>query len=143
MENGGLLQLGNSPSPKQPLVMNIQDQGGVAKTVRRAVDQIREMLPGGDQARGEAIPLSELMLGLECGGSDGNSGTTANPALGYCSDMLVAHGGTGVLTETPEIYGGVHLLTRRAVSREVGEALLERINWWVKYTGMFGMRIDI
>ncbi len=143
MENGGLLQLGNSPSPKQPLVMNIQDQGGVAKTVARAVAQIREMLPEINQACREPIPVSELMLGLECGGSDGNSGTTANPALGYCSDLLVAHGGTSVLSETPEIYGGEHLLTRRSVSREVGEALLERIQWWIDYTAKFGQRIDI
>lgn len=143
MENGGLLQLGNSPSPNQPLVMNIQDQGGVAKTVARAVAQIREMLPEVNKARREPIPVSELMLGLECGGSDGNSGTTANPALGYCSDMLVAHGGTSVLSETPEIYGGEHLLTRRAVTRDVGEALLERIRWWVDYTALFGQRIDI
>ena len=143
MENGGLLQLGNSPSPNQPLVMNIQEQGGVAKTVARAVAQIREMLPEINRARRETIPVSELMLGLECGGSDGNSGTTANPALGYCSDMLVAAGGTSVLTETPEIYGGEHLLTRRSVTREVGEALLERIRWWVDYTAKFGQRIDI
>lgn len=143
MENGGLLQLGNSPSPKQPLVMNIQEQGGVAKTVNRAVDQIREMLPEINRARRESIPISELMLGLECGGSDGNSGTTANPALGYCSDMLVAAGGTSVLSETPEIYGGEHLLTRRSVTREIGEALLERIRWWVDYTALFGQRIDI
>ncbi len=143
MENGGLLQLGNSPSPNQPLVMNIQEQGGVAKTVARAVVQIREMLPEINRARRETIPVSELMLGLECGGSDGNSGTTANPALGYCSDMLVAAGGTSVLTETPEIYGGEHLLTRRSVTREVGEALLERIRWWVDYTAKFGQRIDI
>ena len=143
MENGGLLQLGNSPSPKQPLVMNIQDQGGVAKTVARAVAQIREMLPDINKAQRESIPLSELMLGLECGGSDGNSGTTANPALGYCSDMLVAAGGTSVLSETPEIYGGEHLLTRRSVTRDVGEALLERIQWWIDYTAKFGQRIDI
>ena len=123
--------------------MNIQEQGGVAKTVARAVAQIREMLPEINRARRETIPVSELMLGLECGGSDGNSGTTANPALGYCSDMLVAAGGTSVLTETPEIYGGEHLLTRRSVTREVGEALLERIRWWVDYTAKFGMRIDI
>ena len=143
MENGGLLQLGNSPSPHQPLVMNIQDQGGVAKTVARAVAQIREMLPEVNRARREPIPISELMLGLECGGSDGNSGTTANPALGHCSDLLVAHGGTSVLSETPEIYGGEHLLTRRSVSKEVGEALLERIQWWIDYTAKFGQRIDI
>lgn len=143
MENGGLLQLEKSSSPQQPLVMNIQEQGGVAKTVARAVAQIKEMLPEVNKARREAIPVSELMLGLECGGSDGNSGTTANPALGYSSDLLVAHGGTSVLSETPEIYGGEHLLTRRSVTREVGEALLERIRWWIDYTAKFGQRIDI
>jgi len=141
MENGGLLQLGET-SP-QPLVMNIQEQGGVAKTVARTVAAIRELLPDVNRATREPIPVSEIKLGLECGGSDGNSGTTANPALGYCSDLLVAHGGTAILSEVPEIYGGEHLLTRRAISREVGEALLERIRWWVEYTAKFGERIDI
>lgn len=145
MENGGLLQLGGSSQlPKHaPLVMNIQEQGGVAKTVKRTVDAIRELLPDVNKVERVPIPVSEIVLGLECGGSDGNSGTTANPALGYCSDLLVAHGGTSVLSETPEIYGGEHLLTRRSVSREVGEALLERIKWWIDYTALFGERIDI
>ncbi|MFO1045627.1 MAG: altronate dehydratase family protein [Planctomycetaceae bacterium] len=145
MENGGLVQLGGTsqlPS-KAPLVMNIQEQGGVAKTVNRAVAAIRELLPEVNKVQRVPIPVSEIMLGLECGGSDGNSGTTANPALGYCSDLLVAHGGTAILSEVTEIYGGEHLLTRRSVSREVGEALLERIRWWIEYTGKFGERIDI
>lgn len=145
MENGGLVQIGGSSQlPRNaPLVMNIQEQGGVAKTVNRTVAAIRELLPEVNKVQRVPIPVSEIMLGLECGGSDGNSGTTANPALGYCSDLLVAHGGTAVLSEVPEIYGGEHLLTRRSVSREVGEALLERIRWWIEYTGKFGERIDI
>ena len=144
MENGGLVQLGGSQLPKNaPLVMNIQDQGGIAKTVSKAVAAIRDLLPEVNKAQRQPIPVSEIMLGLECGGSDGNSGTTANPALGYCSDLLVAHGGTAILSEVPEIYGGEHLLTRRSISREVGEALLERIRWWIDYTALFGERIDI
>lgn len=145
MDNEGLVQLGGtSQLPNTaPLVMNIQDVGGVAKTVQRATAAIRELLPQVNNVRREPIPVSEIILGLECGGSDGNSGITANPALGYCSDLLVAHGGTACLSEVTEIYGGEHLLTRRAVSREVGEALLERIRWWIEYTAKFGERIDI
>ena len=145
MENEGLIQLGGSSQlpNKAPLVMNIQEQGGVAKTVNRTVAAIRELLPEVNKVQRVPIPVSEIILGVECGGSDGNSGTTANPALGFCSDLLVAHGGTSVLSETPEIYGGEHLLTRRAVSREVGETLLERIQWWIEYTAKFGERIDI
>ena len=84
------------------------------------------------------MPASELTLALQCGGSDGYSGITANPALGVAADMLVRHGGTAILSETPEIYGAEHLLTRRAVSREVGEKLIERINWWEDYTARNG-----
>jgi altronate dehydratase len=78
--------------------------------------------------------VSKLMIGLQCGGSDGYSGITANPALGHASDLLVRMGGTTILSETPEIYGAEHLLTRRAISPEVGETLLERIRWWEDYT---------
>jgi altronate hydrolase len=143
MEHEGLVQLGGTQPKSQPLVMNIQDVGGVAKSVQRATAAIRELLPQVNNVRREPIPVSEIILGLECGGSDGNSGITANPALGYCSDLLVAHGGTACLSEVPEIYGGEHLLTRRAVSRDVGEELLERIRWWIDYTAKFGERIDI
>ncbi len=143
MEQGGLIQLGGTKSASSPLMMNIQDEGGVAKTVARATAMIREMLPAANNVQRVPIPVEEILLGLECGGSDGNSGTTANPALGYCSDLLVAHGGTAVLSEVPEIYGGEHLLTRRSISKAVGEKLLERIRWWIDYTAKFGERIDI
>jgi altronate hydrolase len=122
--------------------MNIQVEGGVAKTVKRAVSMLKEMLPEVNRARREPIPLSELILATECGGSDGNSGVTANPALGIASDLLVAAGGTSILSEVPEIFGGEHLLTRRAVSRAVGEKLLERIRWWEDYASRFGAKID-
>ena len=118
--------------------MNIQDAGGLRKTVEWGSGMIRDMLPGADEARREACPASELTLALQCGGSDAYSGMTANPALGEAANLLVRHGGTAVLAETPEIYGAEHLLTRRAVSREVGEKLVERIKWWEDYTARNG-----
>jgi altronate hydrolase len=114
--------------------MTIQEVGGTKKTVDRGLETIKEMLPVVDRARRETLPASALSLALQCGGSDGYSGITANPALGYASDILVAHGGTTILAETPEIYGAEHLLTRRAVNRAVGEKLVERIKWWEDYT---------
>jgi altronate hydrolase len=125
-----------------PLVINMQEVGGIRKTVDRAVGILKDMLPQANNVRREPIPISELILGTNCGGSDGNSGVTANPALGFASDLLVAHGSTSVLAETPEIYGGEHTLTRRARNRAVGEKLLERIRWWEKYTSMFGAQIN-
>ena len=132
---------GSTPRP-QPLVMNIQDEGGVAKTVRRGVAALRELLPEVNRNRREPIPVSELILGTNCGGSDGNSGITCNPALGYASDLLVAHGGTSILAETPEIFGGEHLLTRRAITPEVARKLLDRIEWWKDYAIRFGATMD-
>src|SRR3954469_15522530 len=114
-------------------VMNIQNAGGSAKTIQAGIDMIRPMLVEADKARRTTVPASELMLALQCGGSDGYSGITANPALGAAADLLVRHGGTAVLSETPEIYGAEHLLTRRAASREVGEKLIARIKWWEDY----------
>ncbi|RUT35174.1 altronate dehydratase [Arsenicitalea aurantiaca] len=114
--------------------MTIQESGGTARIIEWGVERIKEMLPAAAKARRETIPASELTLALQCGGSDGYSGITANPALGVAADMLVAQGGTAILSETPEIYGAEHLLTRRAVSREVGEKLIERIHWWEDYT---------
>jgi altronate hydrolase len=113
---------------------SIQDTGGTAKTIARGVAMIEEMLPAANAVRRESVPASHLVLGLQCGGSDGYSGITANPALGAAVDLLVRHGGTAILSETPEIYGAEHLLTRRAVSREVGEKLIARIKWWEDYT---------
>jgi altronate hydrolase len=114
--------------------MTIQDIGGTQKTVEAGVAAIRDMLPIANRAQRETVPASELMLALQCGGSDGYSGITANPALGAAVDLLVKHGGTAILSETPEIYGAEHLLTRRAATREVGEKLVELIQWWEDYT---------
>jgi len=113
--------------------MTIQDTGGTKKTIEAGVARIKEMLPLADKVRRETIPASELVLALQCGGSDGYSGITANPALGAAVDLLVRHGGAAVLSETPEIYGAEHLLTRRARNREVGEKLVEIIRWWQDY----------
>ena len=122
--------------------MTIQDTGGTRKTVEAGLARIREMLPGANQFRRGTIPASELMLALQCGGSDGYSGITANPALGAAVDLLVRHGGTAILSETPEIYGAEHLLTRRAASREVGEKLVSIIKWWEDYTSRHGGSMD-
>jgi altronate hydrolase len=118
--------------------MTIQDNGGTTKTVREGVARLKAMLPAANDVRREPVPASHLTLALQCGGSDGYSGITANPALGACVDLLVRHGGTAVLSETPEIYGAEHLLTRRAATREVGEKLVERIRWWEDYTAKTG-----
>ena len=114
--------------------MTIQDVGGTRKTVAAGLEAIRDMLPAANLARRETVPASELMLALQCGGSDGYSGITANPALGAAADILVRNGGTAILSETPEIFGAEHLLTRRAATREIGEKLVSRIAWWEEYT---------
>ena len=122
--------------------MTIQEVGGTRKAVVAGVDAVKAMLPIAAKARRDTIPASELMLALQCGGSDGYSGITANAALGAATDRLVRHGGTAVLSETPEIYGAEHLLTRRARTREVGEKLVEVIRWWEDYTARNRMSMD-
>jgi altronate hydrolase len=114
--------------------MTIQDSGGTKKTIAEALERVRAMLPLVNAAKREPAPASELVLALQCGGSDGYSGITANPALGAAVDLLVRHGGTAILSETPEIYGAEHLLTRRAATREIGEKLVGIIKWWEAYT---------
>jgi altronate hydrolase len=118
--------------------MTIQDTGGTTKTVREGVARLKAMLPAANDVRRQPVSASHLTLALQCGGSDGYSGITANPALGACVDLLVRHGGIAVLSETPEIYGAEHLLTRRATSRAVGEKLVERIRWWEDCTAKTG-----
>ena len=113
--------------------MTIQTSGGTRKTIEAACDVIREMLPLVNSAQRTPQPASGLVLALECGGSDGYSGISANPALGYAADLLVRNGGTVVLSETPEIYGAEHLLTSRAVSVDVAEKMVARIAWWQDY----------
>jgi altronate hydrolase len=135
---GGLMRAEGLAENALLQTMTIQETGGTVKTVREGVARLKEMLPVANRVRRQAVPASHLMLALQCGGSDGYSGITANPALGACVDLLVRNGGTAVLSETPEIYGAEHLLTRRAVNHHVGEALIERIRWWEDYTAKTG-----
>jgi altronate hydrolase len=120
----------------------IQEKGGTAKAVREGIARIEAILPQANEVKREPLPASHLVLGLQCGGSDGYSGISANPALGAAVDLLVRHGGTAILSETPEIYGAEHLLTRRAVTREVGEKLIARIRWWEDYTARNRMEMN-
>ncbi|MFK7962840.1 MAG: UxaA family hydrolase [Burkholderiaceae bacterium] len=112
----------------------IQSSGGTRQTVAAAIEAIEAMLGAVNEVKREPIPASEIIVGLQCGGSDGYSGITANPALGAACDLLVAHGGTVILSETPEVYGAEHLLTRRAVSDDVAQKLISQIKWWEQYT---------
>jgi altronate hydrolase len=125
-----------------PRVLTIQDCGGIGKTVEAGVKAIAELLPRVNDSKRTKLSADKIILGTNCGGSDGNSGVTANPALGVASDLLIAQGGTSIIGETPEIYGAEHLLTRRAINRAVGEKLVERIKWWEWYTGIFGAEIN-
>jgi altronate hydrolase len=118
---------------RKPLVINIQEAGGIRKTVDRAAAEVAKLLPLADAARRSRQPVSEITLATNCGGSDSNSGITANPALGWAVDELVRYGGTGVLAETPEIYGAEHLLIRRAASEAVAKKLIDRYKWWEWY----------
>ena len=130
------------PNGGTPSVLTIQQVGGVCKTVEAGIAAVRQLLPTVNACRRSPQPLAKLRLALNCGGSDGNSGITANPALGVASDELVRRGGISVLAETPEIYGAEHLLTRRAVSREVGERLVGYIRWWEDHVRRLGATID-
>ncbi len=122
--------------------MTIQETGGTRKTVEAGVKAVREMLPVVNAQRRETCLASDLVLALQCGGSDGFSGITANPALGMAVDLLVHQGGTAILSETPEIYGAEHLLTRRAATKEVGEKLVSIIKWWEDYTRRNNMEMN-
>ena len=120
----------------------IQEKGGTMKAVREGIARIEAILPEANRVKRETVPASHLLLALQCGGSDGYSGISANPALGAAVDLLVRHGGSAILSETPEIYGAEHLLTRRAVTREVGEKLVRRIKWWEDYTARNGNEMN-
>lgn len=128
---------------KGPLrhTLNIQDAGGSAPALQQTIDFVSSILPEANKATRETVPASALKLALQCGGSDGFSGITANPALGAAADLLVRHGGTAIISETPEVYGAEHLLTARA-SDEVAEKLRERIRWWEDYTRRNGGSLD-
>jgi altronate hydrolase len=133
---------GSNGEAHRPRMLNIQEEGGITRTVEAATRAVFELMPEANSWVRSEQSASRINLAMECGGSDGNSGVTANPALGIAADLLVSHGGTAILGETTEIYGAEHLLTRRAVSREVGQKLVDRIKWWEWYTGVFGAKID-
>lgn len=132
--------LQSAPQLKDPAVfrfLTIQNQGGTRATIEAARPVLRELAETANRSTRVPVPASKLVIGLQCGGSDGLSGITANPALGVASDLVVAQGGTTILSETPEIYGAEHLLTRRAAP-DVAAALMDRIRWWDDYTARFG-----
>jgi altronate hydrolase len=114
--------------------MVMQEVGGTTETIEAGVRAVEEMLPLANDYRRQPVSASHIKIGLECGGSDGFSGISANPALGAAMDILVRHGGTAILSETPEIHGVEYMLTRRAVTPEVGQKLLDRLAWWEEYT---------
>ncbi|MEO1292624.1 MAG: altronate dehydratase family protein [Pseudomonadota bacterium] len=122
--------------------MTIQNEGGTRATIDKGLKELEGILEIANRATRRDAPISEITVALQCGGSDGYSGITANPALGYASDLLVRHGGTTILAETSEIYGAEHLLTRRAKSVEIGEKLIDRIRWWEDYTARNGGEMD-
>ncbi|SEG51867.1 UxaA family hydrolase [Marinobacterium lutimaris] len=128
MESQGL-EAGNLV---RSLVM--QETRGTRASIEAGIEAIKEMLPIVNQVKREPVSASHLKIGLECGGSDGLSGISANPGLGAAMDILVRHGGTAILSETPEIHGVEFMLTRRAVTPEVGQKLLDRLAWWEEYT---------
>jgi altronate hydrolase len=149
VEGQNLIQIAlpsKQPDPnavrRRPRIVTIQECGGIPKTIHVLTKLIREMLPEVNDVRRTRQPASKIILGTNCGGSDGNSGITANPALGVASDMIVAQGGTSILAETTEIYGAEHLLTRRAKTPDIGQKLVDRIKWWEWYTSIFGADIN-
>ena len=125
---------GSGPAGPSFHSFNIQDTGGTAKTVAHGIELVQWLLEEANRVQREPVSAAHITVGLQCGGSDGYSGISANPALGAAVDRLVRHGGTAILSETPEIYGGEHLLTRRAVSAAVADKLVDRIKWWKRYT---------
>ncbi len=130
------------PSSTALHAFNIQETGGTKKTVAHGIELVEWLLEEANRAVRTPVPASHITVGLQCGGSDGYSGISANPALGAAVDRLVRHGGTAILSETPEIYGGEHLLTRRAVSPGIAEKLIARIRWWEHYTAKNDQEMD-
>lgn len=122
--------------------MNIQNEGGTRRTVERGLAELQKVLAIANQSKREPASVRHITVGMQCGGSDGYSGITANPALGFASDQLVRHGGTTILSETSEVYGGEHLLTRRAETEAIGRQLIDRVRWWEDYTERNGGEMD-
>ncbi len=138
----GLLEQESLQCGTQFHTFNIQDTGGTRRTVAHGIELVQWLLEDANKAVREPVSAAHITVGLQCGGSDGYSGISANPALGAAVDRLVRHGGTAILSETPEIYGGEHLLTRRAVSPAIADKLIARIKWWEQYTARNDQEMD-
>ncbi|MES1162195.1 MAG: UxaA family hydrolase, partial [Rhizobacter sp.] len=138
----GLMEQESLATGTQFHTFNIQETGGTAKTVAHGIELVQWLLEEANRVKREPVSAAHITVGLQCGGSDGYSGISANPALGAAVDRLVRHGGTAILSETPEIYGGEHLLTRRAVSAAVADKLIARIHWWERYTARNDQEMD-
>jgi altronate hydrolase len=132
----------NGHADDGPLTLAIQDVGGLRKTVATGIAAVESMLPRVNELQRTDEPISELRLALECGGSDSWSGITANPMVGLVADQVVRQGGTVVLSETTEVYGAEHLLTRRAINAEVGQKLVDKVRWWEEYAARHGLEIN-
>jgi altronate hydrolase len=142
VHNYNMARNGHGDFDERAPLLTIQDEGGIRKTVAAGVAAVEALLPHVDQAVRTPQPLSELMIALQCGGSDGWSGVTANPVLGLAADEVVRQGGTVILSETPEIYGAEHLLTRRAISPAVAEELVSLVRWWEEHARANGIELD-
>jgi len=138
----GLMEQESLSTGTQFHTFNIQETGGTAKTVAHGIELVQWLLEEANHAQREPVSAAHITVGLQCGGSDGYSGISANPALGAAVDRLVRHGGTAILSETPEIYGGEHLLTRRAVNPTIADKLIARIKWWEQYTARNDQEMD-
>ena len=126
------------PIQKPVFKIGIQDVGGTQAAIELGLREVEKMLPEVNHAVREEVPVSELVLGVKCGSSDGFSGISANPALGYCSDLLVRSGGTVLLTEVPEFCGAEHVLASRAKDAETGRKIYRMVDWYKEYASKFG-----
>jgi altronate hydrolase len=126
------------PIQKPVFKIGIQDVGGTQAAIELGLKHVAEMLPEVNRCVREEVPISELVLGVKCGSSDGFSGISANPALGYCSDLLVRSGGTVLLTEVPEFCGAEHVLASRAKDAEIGSKIYRMVDWYKEYASKFG-----
>ncbi len=138
----GLMEQESLSTGTQFHTFNIQETGGTKKTVAHGIELVQWLLEEANRVTREPVSAAHITVGLQCGGSDGYSGISANPALGAAVDRLVRHGGTAILSETPEIYGGEHLLTRRAVTPAIADKLIKRIQWWEQYTARNDQEMD-
>ena len=122
--------------------LTIQDEGGTKKIVDKVLSEIKNLLVISNNVKREPLSVNNITLALQCGGSDGYSGISANPALGVAADMLVKQGGSSILSETPEIYGAEHLLINRANKQETADKLIAKIKWWQHYTSINNSSMD-